>query len=707
MQPLGLPFDSLAIEPAIDPHILTVTPDTPLVDVLALMSQVRSSCALPDVELGTDEGKTNPDFNLQLSQFDSGDTDTAGSCVLVMDDSNLVGVFTERDIVKLTANQTSLNDLKIGEVVAPQVVTIRQSAAQDVFTALSLFRQHRIRHVPVLDDQGQVVGLITHESIRKALQPVNLLTRLRDVADVMSTQIVHAPLTASVLHLAQLMAQHRVSCVVITQEGTSQPLAEAEPAKPILSTENTFTQLLIPVGIVTERDIVQFQSLALDLSRMQAQDAMSTPLFCLRPMNSLWFAHQEMQRRHVRRLVVTGSQGELLGIVSQTSLLQVLNPADMYEVIEVLQQAVEERTKELEDSNKLLRHEILERTRAERALLKAHDDLKRQVEERTADLAKANTLLKKDILERVAAEAAVRQSEAQLRQQATQLEQTLQELQKTQFQLIQTEKMSSLGQLVAGVAHEINNPVNFIYGNLTHANEYMQDLLRLLEMYQQHYPNPHPEIQEEAEAVDLEFLMQDLPKLLSSMKVGADRIQKIVLALRNFSRMDEADVKEINIHEGIDSTLMILHNRMKDKPEHRGIEVIKEYGTLPLVECYAGQLNQVFMNVISNAIDALDERDSQRSPQEIKNHPSSITIRTQALNPQQVQIRIADNGSGMPENVRRRLFEPFFTTKSRGTGLGLSIVKQIINYHHGDIKVWSNVGVGTKFTITLPQIEEL
>lgn len=289
--------------------------------------------------------------------------------------------------------------------------------------------------------------------------------------------------------------------------------------------------------------------------------------------------------------------------------------------------------------------------------------------------------------------------------QAQQLQQALQDLQQTQAQLVQTEKMSSLGQLVAGIAHEINNPVNFIYGNLTHADEYMQDLLNLLALYQTHYPQPHPEIQDEADAIDLEFLVQDLPKLLSSMKVGADRIQKIVLALRNFSRMDEAEIKEVNIHEGIDSTLMILHNRLKDKPEHRGIEVIKNYGNLPLVQCYAGQLNQVFMNILSNAIDALDERDNARSPQEIKANPSQITIHTQILNHQQVQIRIADNGLGMSETVRRRLFEPFFTTKAvgKGTGLGLSISYQVVvEKHKGDLICVSAPGEGSEFLITLP-----
>jgi PAS domain S-box-containing protein len=298
----------------------------------------------------------------------------------------------------------------------------------------------------------------------------------------------------------------------------------------------------------------------------------------------------------------------------------------------------------------------------------------------------------------------------QTRTKAQELEQTLRELQQTQAQLVQTEKMSSLGQLVAGVAHEINNPVNFIYGNLSHANDYMQDLLGLVELYQTHYPHPHSEIQEEAEAIDLEFLMQDLPKLLSSMKVGADRIQKIVLALRNFSRMDEAEVKAVNLHEGIDSTLTILHNRLRDKSDRRGIEIIKEYGNLPLVECHAGQLNQVFMNVLSNAMDALDERDAKRSPQEIQENPSRITIYTELLNPQQVQIRIADNGLGMTETVRQRLFEPFFTTKSigKGTGLGLSISYQVVvEKHGGQMECISSPGNGAEFLIKLPLVTKV
>lgn len=319
----------------------------------------------------------------------------------------------------------------------------------------------------------------------------------------------------------------------------------------------------------------------------------------------------------------------------------------------------------------------------------------------------ALTLVAQEIalgIKRQQAETALRQSEIELRQKAQQLEQTLYELQHTQAQLVQTEKMSSLGQLVAGVAHEINNPVNFIYGNLTHAGDYAHDLLNLLELYQQHYPNPAPAIQTEAEEIDLDFLKADLPKLLSSMKMGADRIQQIVLALRTFSRMDEAELKPVNIHDGIDSTLMILQSRLKETAGHPGIAIARHYGDIPLVECYAGQLNQVFMNIVSNAIDALDELNSKRSMEELRHNPATITITTEQVC-DHIQIRIADNGGGMNEQVQRRLFEPFFTTKpvGKGTGLGLSISYQVVvDKHGGMLTCRSAPGKGTEFVIELP-----
>ena len=295
-------------------------------------------------------------------------------------------------------------------------------------------------------------------------------------------------------------------------------------------------------------------------------------------------------------------------------------------------------------------------------------------------------------------------SETQARQKAKELEQTLDELKLTQSQMVQSEKMSSLGQLVAGVAHEINNPVSFIYGNLTYVNNYIKDLMSVVQLYQQQNQNLPPKVQNEIDAIDLDFLMEDLPKLLASMEVGTDRIRQIVLSLRNFSRLDEAEVKAVDIHEGIDSTLMILQSRLKPQPDSPGIQVIQEYGNLPPVECYPGQLNQVFMNLIANSIDSLEEFNKHQTDAERIRRPGIITIRT-TVEGDLVVISIADNGSGISENIRQQLFTPFFTTKpvGKGTGLGLSISYQIVtNKHQGQLECVSVLGQGAEFIISIP-----
>lgn len=299
-------------------------------------------------------------------------------------------------------------------------------------------------------------------------------------------------------------------------------------------------------------------------------------------------------------------------------------------------------------------------------------------------------------------EIALRQSEARSREQALHLQEALQDLQKMQFQLVQTEKMSSLGQLVAGIAHEINNPVNFISGNLIHAQQNIEDLLALITLYQQLYPEPNLDIQALATDIDLEFVATDLPKLMRSMKVGSERIQAIVASLRTFSRMDEAEMKSVDIHNGLDSTLMILRNRLKSRSETGEIAVVCDYGHIPAVECYAGQLNQVFMNVLSNAIDALEE---QRTPASAGTRAPRITIQTALTSDQQVCIHIRDNGPGISEQVRHQVFNPFFTTKpvGKGTGMGLSISYQIVTEKHGGVfECESAIGQGTTFKILIP-----
>ncbi len=298
-------------------------------------------------------------------------------------------------------------------------------------------------------------------------------------------------------------------------------------------------------------------------------------------------------------------------------------------------------------------------------------------------------------------QAAISLENAQLYQQS---QAYAQELQQTQLQMIQTEKMSALGNLVAGVAHEINNPVGFLNGNITPALDYINDLFELVDLYQQKYPQPDADIQEEIETIDLEYIREDLPKLVGSMREGVKRIADISTSLRTFSRADTDHPVACNIHDGIDSTIMILKHRLKANEFRPEIQVIKSYENLPQIECYAGQMNQVFMNILANAIDALDESSQDRTFADIKAKPNCITITTSVEN-NRVKIAITDNGKGMSEEVKAKVFDHLFTTKEvgKGTGLGLAIAQQIVvEKHGGAIAINSTLGQGTEFVISLP-----
>jgi two-component system, NtrC family, sensor kinase len=318
------------------------------------------------------------------------------------------------------------------------------------------------------------------------------------------------------------------------------------------------------------------------------------------------------------------------------------------------------------------------------------------LEQRTAELQQVVQQLQQALSDRQLAEL-------KLKQQAQYLEQALSNLQRTQSQLIQSEKMSSLGQLVAGIAHEINNPVSFIYGNINHVEAYFHSLLSLIGHYQSHYPNPAPTITKAMAAMELDFLRDDVPKLLESMRRGTERIKKIVLSLRNFARMDESERKAVDLHDGIESTLMILENRLRAQAHRSTIEIIREYEDLPLVECYAGQLNQVFLNILVNAIDAFDEQEQDINL--LENQQNFIRIITSVVDTQYITIQFIDNGSGIEESDQKRLFDPFFTTKpvGKGTGMGLAIAYQTVTERHGGtLECKSSAGQGAEFVLKIP-----
>jgi signal transduction histidine kinase len=330
--------------------------------------------------------------------------------------------------------------------------------------------------------------------------------------------------------------------------------------------------------------------------------------------------------------------------------------------------------------------------------------LQHQLQQKNQDLTDRNCRLEEEIRERHQAEDALKISEENLTLKNQQLKKALKTLKLTQSQLIQTEKMSSLGQMVAGIAHEINNPINFIYGNLGHAESYLQDLMYIIQLYQNEYPQKTTKVQEVLNEIDFEFIQDDFPKILASMKVGSDRIREIVLSLRNFSRLDESPMKSVDLHEGIESTLVILKHQFQENKNKSKIWLKKEYDNLPKVTCNASQINQVIHHIVSNAIDALADYRKLTWVDQSDRIPT-ISIRTALIHKDTVTLQISDNGSGISEDIRSQIFDPFFTTKpvGSGSGLGLSISYSIIvEKHGGQLDCSSIPGVGTQFTIELP-----
>ncbi len=697
------------LKSALDRHPQFVTPNISVREISEEISHLNASCPLfasknyPELP---DYPGANMASGYMLVVSESAISADAYNPTLNTENmlkiSDILGIVTVPDILQAIAEKKPGTNFTVVDVMNPNLLTLYQAQAEDIFSIANLWRQSGIYPILVSDTSGFFLGAIAPSKIVQQLESLesgeNWL-KWHSLKNVLNQKVIPALLSDSLAKIAQLMRQNQGSYVLIFEELNAQREAIAQPE-----------HIPTPLGIVTDQDIVNYWAIGLDLSTIKAKSVIDHPLPAIGVAASLWSAQKSMEQWQTSALVVSSDQGEFMGVIDRTSWLKTLDPAEMYQTIAQLQQNLESKTEAVNRKNTELQAEIAKRRKAETTLETIQKNLESYVAECTADLKVVNEQLKKEILHQQEVETALRKSEAQSREQARQLEIAIEKLQKTQAKLIQMEKMSGLGQLVAGIAHEINNPINFIYGNITHASTYITDLLKLLNIYQNTYPNPSQEIEQIIEEIELDFLANDLHKILHSMQAGAERIRQIVQSLRNFSRLDEAAIKEVDLHEGLESTLMILQHRLKGKLGKPNIEVYKDYGNLPKVECYPSLLNQVFMNLLNNALDALENKEP----------PQLITIKTRAFTVDNsqlettedsegvknyVRISIIDNGRGIEETVQKRLFEPFFTTKpvGKGTGLGLSVSYQIVvEKHSGRLDVISAPGEGTELIIEIP-----
>ena len=709
--------NQILVEQAIDRQPLIIPPQTPVLEAVSAMTKARSSY------------------------------------LLIMENKQLLGILTERDIVKMRANSINLEGVVISQIMTQKLITLSLNETDNIFDLLALLRTSKIRHLPILDDQKNLVGVVTSESVRQILKPADLL-QMRRVEEIMTKTVTTAPTNASVFEVAQQMATERKSCVVIC------------PADNYLQAKN-HKQHLKPIGIITERDIVKFTANDLDLEQTTTEKVMSFPLLPVETEANLWQAHHIMQEKRIRRLVVIDKAGYLAGIITQSTLLHALDPVEMYATVELLQQTLAEQTRELTKANHQMQKEVEQRKEIEEKLRQTNENLEAEVRQRTAELTRTNAQLLQQIQERTSAETEIRRlnellenkvqertnqlalSNQKLQQKNQELAHTLEKLQLTQEELIHSEKMAALGQLIAGIAHEINSPLGAIRSSVQNIAYFLEQTFTTLPQFFQNLSEKHQQdffnilqisnpqtdtlssrekrqlrkaLQQQLETSEIEEaeslactlidigisdLNDFLPLLQSSEShqilttayefvtlrkstntiiTATDRAAKIVFALKNYARYDHSGEKVIaNITEGIETVLTLYHNQLK-----LGVEVIRNYQpNLPSIWCYPDELNQVWTNLIHNSIQAME-------------NTGTITI-TICQKKQHLTVSITDTGPGIPPHILPRIFEPFFTTKPAGlgSGLGLDIVSKIVEKHSGKITVESQPGQ-TTFTVWLP-----
>lgn len=637
------------------------------------------------------------------------------SYILVTKKQQLLGIFTERDVVRITVSEMPLEGVAISQIMTSNLITISLTEAGNIFSVLALFRSSHIRHLPILDQEGNLCGIITADTVRAILKPTDLL-KMRHVAEIMATGVITAPTNASVFQVVKQMAIHRKSCVVICEDSVD-------------SLAITDSKRLQPIGIITERDIVKFKASGLELCQTKVEAVMSSPLLPVQLNFTLWDVQQMMQQHGIRRLVVVDEGGYLAGIVTQSTILQALDPVEIYATVELLQQTVVEQTKELREINEQMQQEMAQRQQVEEKLRQTNENLEEQVKARTFELSQSNV---------------------QLAASNQELQAALTNLKVAQEELIQSEKMAALGHMVAEISHELNTPLAAlkasVYNIVTFFNEDLENLpsffqqlspeyssyfLALLQrsitqkrrfsskeerqlrkaLQQQLEENAIPNARTIAnkmvelgicENIEPFFgLLQDpdSPKILevayqitclykntNTIKTATERATKIVLALKKYTHFDHSGQKIIaNINDGLEIILTLYEGQLK-----QGVEVTKNYdNSLPVVLCYPDELNQVWTNLIHNALQAMNNQGTLE-----------IDVKQQEEN---VIVRITDSGKGIPPENLPKIFKPFFTTKpaAEGSGLGLDIVKKIIDKHQGTISVESVPGK-TTFTVSLP-----